>query len=176
MRKNKDLKTSITKPVSVNGNNDFDFVNSQTESEWLIETNEVRFKDLRTHWNFTDFNSVVLLSTTFEENQDYHEVNYFLSDELGFSKGKKLIGVHRIIDNVRGKEGRPDYLLEFDNPQIPFCYPKRLLFPDLIWVTDFIENFHEDYMFKTEKDFPGLNISIYRHNKFSHIMPIDSFR
>lgn len=175
MKKEKILKTSTTKQTSTNNESNIKVLNNHENPARSFKTNDVRFRDLRKRWNFTDYNSVVLLATTFEEDQSYQEVDDFLSNELGFSKGKNLIGMHKILDNVLGEKGRSDYLLEFDNPQTRFCFPKRLLFPDLIWVTDFIENFHSDYRYNSNKDFPGLYLKHKDERGLQHIIPIDGF-
>ena len=95
---------------------------------------------------FNDTNSAVLMAITLENDDDITNLNNFLSNELGFSKGKNLIGVHRILDNVKGDEGRTDYLLEFDNDDVQFNYIARLRFGrNLKWTSDFIDNYKRDY-------------------------------
>ena len=107
-----------------------------------MNTNSISFSELQ---KFNDSNSVVMIATEFPEGFDFSEVDEFLSEQLGFSKGKNLIGVHFIEGNVRGVEGRKDWLLEFDNEEVQFNPMARLKFPDLKWTSDFIDNFHEDY-------------------------------
>ncbi len=107
-----------------------------------IKTNNVHFSELS---QFNDSNSAVLIATTFPEGFDFRKVDEFLSEELGFSKGKNLIGVHFIEGNVKGADGRQDWLLEFDHEEIQFNYIARLKFPDLKWTSDFIYNYQKDY-------------------------------
>lgn len=107
-----------------------------------METNSIKFSELQ---KFNDSNSAVMIATTFPEDFDFSEVDEFLSKELGFSKGKNLIGVHFIEGNVRGDEGRKDWLLEFDHEEVQFNPIARLMFPDLKWTSDFIDIFGKDY-------------------------------
>ena len=112
-----------------------------------MKTNSIKFSELQ---EFNDSNSVVLIATTFPDGFDFSEVDEFLSDGLGFSKGKKLIGVHFITGNVKGEDGRKDWLLEFDHEEIQFNPIARLRFPDLKWTSDFIDNFGRDYGVENE--------------------------
>lgn len=95
---------------------------------------------------FNDTNSAVLMAITLENDDDITNLNNFLSNEIGFSKGKNLIGVHRILGNVLGDEGRTDYLLEFDNDDVQFnCIARLRWGTNLKWTSDFIENCKDDY-------------------------------
>ena len=107
-----------------------------------MKTNSINFSELE---KFNDSNSAVMIATVFTEGFDFSEVGEFLSEQLGFSKGKNLIGVHFIEGNVRGSEGRKDWLLEFDHEEVQFNYLARLRFPDLKWTSDFIVNYRKDY-------------------------------
>ena len=108
-----------------------------------MKTGEIKFSELR---KFNDKNSVVMIATTFPDGYDFGDVNDFLSVELGFSRGKNLIGVYYISDNVRGKDGRNDWLLEFDHEEVMFNPMARLRFSDLKWTSDFIYNYCKDYL------------------------------
>lgn len=90
-------------------------------------------------------NTAVMIAVVFEENEDWDVVQNFLSEELCFSKGKNLIGCHRITGNILRDKGRWDYLLVFDHPEIPFNPIARLRFPDIKWTSDFIDIFSKDY-------------------------------
>lgn len=108
-----------------------------------MKTDSIHFKELD---KFNDSNSAVLLGMEFEEGDDFSELNDFLADKLGFSKGKNLIGVHRITGNVLGDEGRHDWLLEFDNEEVNFNYIARLRCgKSLKWTSDFIDNYKDDF-------------------------------
>ena len=108
-----------------------------------MKTNVIQFNELH---KFNDSNSAVMIATLFPEGFDFSEVDKFLSEELGFSKGKNLIGVHFIDGNVKGEDGRKDWLLEFDHEEIQFNPIARLRFPDLKWTSDFLVNFKNDYI------------------------------
>ena len=109
----------------------------------MIKTDSISFGELG---RFNDSNSAVLMAITFPEGFDFNELNEDLSNGLGFSKGKNLIGVHRITDNVLGDDGRTDWLLEFDNEDVQFNYIARLRCGrTLKWTSDFIENYKNDY-------------------------------
>lgn len=108
-----------------------------------MKTDNIHFKELD---KFNDSNSAVLLGISFEDDNDYSKLNDFLSNEIGFSKGKNLIGVHRITGNVLGDEGRRDWLLEFDNEDVQFNYLARLQCAHTLkWTSDFVVNYEDDY-------------------------------
>ena len=113
-----------------------------------MKTNPIKFSELE---KFNDSNSAVMMATEFPEGFDFKEVDEFLSEELGFSKGKNLIGVHFIDGNVNGDDGRKDWLLEFDHEEVQFNPIARLNFPDLKWTSDFIDNYRKDYTFNGEE-------------------------
>lgn len=108
-----------------------------------MNTVTISFDELE---KFNDSNSAVLLGIEFEEGDDFSKLKDFLTNELGFSKGKNLIGVHRITGNVKGDDGRHDWLLEFDNEDVQFNYLARLQCAHTLkWTSDFIDNYREDY-------------------------------
>ena len=95
---------------------------------------------------FNDSNSAVLVAMTLEKDDDIINLNNLLSNEIGFSKGKNLIGVHRITGNVLGDDGRTDWLLEFDNEDVNFNPIARLRCGSYLkWTSDFIVNYKDDY-------------------------------
>lgn len=106
-------------------------------------TDTISFAELG---KFNDSNSAVLMATTFPEGYDFNELNESLSNGLGFSKGKNLIGVHRITGNVLGDKGRTDWLLEFDNEDVQFNPIARLRCGrSLKWTSDFINNYEDEF-------------------------------
>lgn len=109
-----------------------------------MKTNPISFRELT---DYNDNNSCVMLALLINDESEVNIINDFLDNELGFSRGKKIIGYHHIEGNVRGKDGRSDYLLEFDHPEIAFNPIARLRFPDLKWTSDFREIFKQDYIF-----------------------------
>lgn len=112
-----------------------------------MDTTIISFEDLMTSDKFNNNNSAVIVATIFDENEDWESVNDFIANQLGFSKGKNLIGVHRITGNILGDEGRrTDYLLVFDNDNVPFNALARLRFPDIKWTSDFIDNYKKDFI------------------------------
>ena len=109
----------------------------------MINRDSISFAELS---KFNDSNSAVLMAITFPEGFDFNELNEDLSNGLGFSKGKNLIGVHRITGNVLGDDGRTDWLLEFDNEDVQFNYIARLRYGvHLKWTSDFIDNHKRDF-------------------------------
>ena len=90
-----------------------------------MKTNSISFEELS---NYNDSNSCVMIALIIENENEVLAMSEFLSSELGFSKGKKIVGYHHIEGNVRGKDGRSDYLLEFDHPEIAFSPLARLQF------------------------------------------------
>lgn len=110
-----------------------------------MKKNSISFEELS---NYNDSNSCVMIALIIDNENEIKAMNEFLSSELGFSKGKNIVGYHHIEGNVRGKDGRSDYLLEFNHPEIAFCPLARLRFPDLKWTSDFIDNYKEDYILR----------------------------
>lgn len=111
-----------------------------------MNTDPIAFEDLMTSDKYNDSNSAVIVATIFNENEDWQSVNDIIANQIGFSKGKNLIGAHRITGNILGDAGRSDYLLEFDNEQVQFNPFARLQFPDIKWVSDFINNYKSDFI------------------------------
>ena len=109
-----------------------------------MKSNPISFSELS---EYNDRNSCVMIALLINNESEVEQINDFLTNELGFSKGKAIVGYHHIEGNVRGKDGRSDYLLEFDHPEIGFNPVARLKFPDLKWTSDFIDNFKKDYIF-----------------------------
>lgn len=107
-----------------------------------MNTTPIAFEEL---FGKNDSETAVMIAVKFPEDQDWNEVQEFLSEEIGFSKGKNLIGCRRILGNILGDEGRSDYLLEFDNPSTQFNPIARLRFPDIKWTSDFVVNYAKDY-------------------------------
>lgn len=108
-----------------------------------MKTNTISFGELS---DYNDSNSCVMLALLINDESEVEIINDFLANELGFSKGKKIIGYHHIEGNVRGKYGRSDFLLEFDHPEIAFNPIARLRFPDIKWTSDFKDIFRQDYI------------------------------
>ena len=107
-----------------------------------MKNNSISFSELS---NFDDSNSCVMVALVVNDESEVKQINDFLANELGFSKGKQIVGYHHIKGNVRGEDGRSDYLFEFDHPEISFNPIARLKFPDLKWTSDFIDNYKNDY-------------------------------
>lgn len=112
----------------------------------MIDTTPITFDNLS---QYDDSTTAVFMAVIFPDDQDWEEVTHFFADELGFSKGRKVIGCHKITGNVLGDKGRSDYLLEFDHAEIPFNPLARLRCPDLKWTSDFIDNYRQDYGYGT---------------------------
>lgn len=110
-----------------------------------MKKNSISFEELS---NYNDSNSCVMIALIIDNENEIKAMNEFLSSELGFSKGKNIVGYHHIEGNVRGKDGRSDYLLEFDHPEIAFSPLARLQFPDLKWTSDFIDIYKKDYVLR----------------------------
>ena len=108
-----------------------------------MNANSISFGELS---NYNDSNSCVMVALIINNEDEVKDISEFLSNELGFSKGKNIIGYHHIEGNVRGKDGRSDYLFEFDHPEIAFNPLARLRFPDLKWTSDFADNYRKDYV------------------------------
>ena len=108
----------------------------------IMKTNPISFRELS---DYKDSNSCVILALLINDESEVDAINGFLANKLGFSNGKKIIGYHHIEGNVRGRDGRSDYLLEFDHPEVAFNPIARLRFPDIKWTSDFKDNFSEDY-------------------------------
>jgi len=109
----------------------------------FIKINEIKFREIE---KFNDSNSLIFMAVKFTGDETYQQLTNFFSNELGISKGKNVIGVYHLSDNVYGDQGRSDYLIEFDNPEIQFNPMQRLTYgKDIKWTSDFITNFEKDY-------------------------------
>lgn len=107
-----------------------------------MNTTPIPFADLR---KIDVSNTAVMLALYVPEDQDWDEANRFFQEDTGFAPGKNLTGCRRITGNILGDDGRHDYLLEFDHPEIPFDPIARLKFSDIKWTPDFIDNYAKDY-------------------------------
>ncbi|WQJ53496.1 MAG: hypothetical protein [Wendovervirus sonii] len=95
--------------------------------------------------NFTDGNSIVMLSVLFNEQKEeidqvdewFHEIKLIPADS-------HVTDLRHIVENVLGEDGRSDYLICFSN-----CVPSPLVRlkygHDLKWTSDFMDNYREDY-------------------------------
>lgn len=109
-----------------------------------MKTNPISFRELS---DYNDNNSCVMMATLINDESEANIISEILANELGFSRGKKIIGYHHIKGRVRGKDGRSDYLLEFDHPEIEFDPIARLRFLGLKWTSFFREIYKKDYIF-----------------------------
>lgn len=107
-----------------------------------MNTTPITFEEL---FDMNDSETAVMTAVIFPEDQDWEDAQNYFSDETGFAKDKNLIGCHRILGNVLGDDGRWDYLLVFDHPEIQFNPLARLRFHDIKWTSDFVVNYAEDY-------------------------------
>lgn len=107
-----------------------------------MNTTPISFADLR---KIDTSNTAVMLALYVPEDQDWEEANHYFQVDTEFAPGKNLTGCRRITGNLLGDEGRWDYLLEFDHPEIPFNPIARLRFSDIKWTDDFIDNYAKDY-------------------------------
>lgn len=107
-----------------------------------MNTTPIPFADLR---KIDVSNTAVMLALYVPEDQDWDEANQYFQEDTGFAPGKNLTRCRRITGNILGDEGRWDYLLEFDHPEIPFDPIARLKFQDIKWTDDFIDNYAKDY-------------------------------
>lgn len=105
----------------------------------------IKFSDLR---KYDDSNSIMFLSIIFPEDQNIADVQSFLDTDLNLiPKDKHVIGWHKLSDNVLGDDGRSDYLIEFDRPDLSINPMARLMYGrDIKWTSDFIDNYKQDYI------------------------------
>lgn len=108
-----------------------------------MNNNSISFSELS---NYNDSNSCIIIGLLINDESEVREINDFLSNKLGFSKGKKIVGYHHIEGNILGKDGRSDYLIEFDHPEVAFNPIAKLNFNCLKWTSDFIDIFKKDYL------------------------------
>lgn len=110
-----------------------------------MEIKEIRFRDLE---KFNDSNSIVVTALTLDHSdpEEAFKQSQQFFDEIKLCPGKKVINIYFINDNVLGNNGRPDYLFEFDHPEIQFSPMVRLQYGrDIKWTSDFLDNFGSDY-------------------------------
>lgn len=117
-----------------------------------MEYGKISFKDLKegNHEFNPDVDAVVLVGVGIDVNtDDPKEVGEVLSTELrdcGFvTNDAQVSKALRITGNVRGDEGRWDWVLVFDkNPN--FNCIKRFATPwKVSWVCDFVPNYGDDF-------------------------------
>ena len=96
-----------------------------------------------------DADALVLVATLMpktdaEVQKMIDDINTFATREIGFFRNDtKVVSIEKIEGNVLGEEGRSDLYLKMNKFDVnPIA---RLKFPDFKWVSDFIDNYVEDY-------------------------------
>ena len=103
--------------------------------------NPIKFRDIQDM--FDDTNSIVVTALIINDEDDVRDFNDFL-ENIGFTKDK-IIGYHKIMDNVLGEEGRTDYLFEFNNGASFNPIARLQVAHWLKWTSDFIKIYEDDY-------------------------------
>lgn len=107
-----------------------------------MNTTPISFDDIK---KMDYSNTAGIMALHVSASQDWKEANEYFQKDTGFAPGKNLTGCRRITGNILGDAGRHDYLLEFDHPEIPFNPIARLMFSDIKWTGDYIENYAKDF-------------------------------
>ena len=96
-----------------------------------------------------DADALILVATKLPETEDevkelISQINDFATNELGFFRNDtKVVSIEKVEGNILGEEGRSDLYLKMNKFDVnPIA---RLGFPDFKWVSDFIDNYAEDY-------------------------------
>lgn len=103
--------------------------------------------------NKDDITSCVLTAVIFPEEFNEKELEEYLQGTSFLPKGKNIIAMNKIVENVLGEDGRTDYLIEFDHPEIHLSPLGRFNVIDrngvnwCKWTSDFIINYREDYIY-----------------------------
>jgi len=114
-----------------------------------MKVGEVNFNDLN---QYNDSESCILTAVVFPDELDEKDVEDLLQSTTFLPEGKHIIAIDRIKENIFGDEGRWDYLIRFDHPEIQFNPIGRLRIIDnngvnwCKWTSDFIVNFRKDYI------------------------------
>ena len=106
----------------------------------------IPFDELLTTKKFSDSNSAVMTGLKLDGTEDWSDFDDFLANRAKFSSGKHLIAAYRITGNIKGEDGRTDYLFVFDNPETQFNPIARMNINGLKWLSDFIVSYKSDYI------------------------------
>lgn len=91
----------------------------------------------------------IVLAGYIIEEEDLQDIENFFTEVKLIEKGRRLIGAYRILDNVKGDEGRQDWFLEFEKSEHIFNPAVRMHLRangiPVMWVDDFIGNYKQDY-------------------------------
>lgn len=99
--------------------------------------------------DYNDSNSIVFTAVIFKSPDDILKLDEFFHEINLIPKDKHVVDIHFISDNVLGSDGRSDYLIEFDRPDLYVNPMVRLqVGRGVKWTSDFITNFKEDYKSK----------------------------
>lgn len=95
--------------------------------------------------NYNDSNSIVFAGTLISDD-DVEDICTFPT-EIGLAPADKhVVGIYKILGNVKGDKGRVDWLIVFDREDIQFNFITRLKYRGWIkWTSDFICNYYNDY-------------------------------
>lgn len=99
--------------------------------------------------DYNDSNSIIFMAVIFKSLDDIQKLDEFFHEINLIPKDKHVVDIHFISDNVLGSDGRSDYLIEFDRPDLNVSPMVRLqVGSDIKWTSDFITNFQKDYKSK----------------------------
>lgn len=112
----------------------------------MMNVSSIPFTELLTTKEYNDSNSVVMTGLSLDGSEDWPLFDDFLANRAKFSSGKRLIAAYRITGNIKGEDGRTDYLLVFDNPETQFNPIARMTIDGLKWLSDFVVNYKSDYI------------------------------
>lgn len=104
--------------------------------------NTIPFKQVKEQYN--DSNSIVCINLLTHQ-EELTDIDNYLSEQGLFNRGS-MIEMRKIADNKNGDEGGSDVLFILkDNTSINPI--KRMLLRDIgiMWTSDFIDNYGDDY-------------------------------
>lgn len=107
----------------------------------MVKISEIPFSEVEKR--YCDGDSAVLMNMP-ESLSDkiWENIGRFLSDKLGFSKGKTLIGAYRIT-GAKTDGDNNCWLLVFDHPEKHFDPFARVQLTGLKWTSDFVDNYRD---------------------------------
>lgn len=106
----------------------------------------IPFTELLEAREYNDSNSAVFTGVKLDGTEDWSAFNDFLANRAKFSQGKNIIAAMRITGNLKGEDGRTDYLFVFDHPEKQFNPMARMTIDGLKWLSDYLVNYKTDYI------------------------------
>lgn len=107
-----------------------------------METKKINFNEIS---NFFDDSKGIIMTALDLTNEDIPMIDEFFHKNHLVSDEAVLLNVYFVIGNVKGEEGRKDWLFEYKNAKFNPMVRLRMAEIGVTWICDYLENYKKDY-------------------------------